>query len=81
VVAAAGLLQFAGIAHAQPTSWTSHELGTMTYYTGTDAQGGQWTDTSYKQGATIYNDFSGPNGERYHCGSWQVGSRTFADCR
>jgi hypothetical protein len=74
------LLLFAGVADAQPTSWRSHELGTTTYYTGTDIQGGQWTGSSFKHGTTTYSDFAGPDGQHQHCTIYRLGSETFADC-
>jgi hypothetical protein len=66
------LLLFAGVAaHAQTASWLSRTQGI-------DAQGGP--ATGYRQGDTVYSDFVGPRGQRQHCRSWRVGSRTFTDC-
>jgi hypothetical protein len=35
----------------QPSSWQSYREGFMTRYQGNDANGGQWTGQSYKQGS------------------------------
>ena len=67
------LLPFLGGAHAQPANWLSRTHGI-------DTQGGQWPGTGYRQGDTVYSDFVGPRGQRQHCRSWRVGSRTFTDC-
>jgi hypothetical protein len=39
-------LLLAALAHAQPTNWQSYQLGPTTFYSGTDANGGQWTGKS-----------------------------------
>jgi hypothetical protein len=68
------LLLFAGVAaHAQTANWLSRTQGI-------DTQGGQWPGTGYRQGDTVYSDFVGPRGQRQHCRSWRVASRTFTDC-
>ena len=68
------LLLFAGVAaHARTANWLSRMQGI-------DAQGGRWLGTGYRQGDTVYSDFVGPRGQRQHCRSWRVGSRTFTDC-
>ena len=57
------LLLLAVLAHAQPTNWQSYQLGPTTYYSGTDANGGQWTGKSYEQWGTRFYAFTGPGGQ------------------
>jgi hypothetical protein len=54
-------------AHAQPSPWESYRAGFLTMHgTDADADGGQWTDTSYRSGVTTYFA-NGPHGEQRHC--------------
>ena len=69
-----------GIAHAQPSSWQSYPEGFMTRYQGTDAAGGSWTGTSYRQGFTTYFDANGPHGESRRCRSWEQSWQTITEC-
>jgi hypothetical protein len=70
-----------GLAHAQPASWESHQLGSTRYYQGTDQDGGQWSGSSYRLGGTTYSDTEGPGGQHQHCESYRLGSTTYTDCR
>ena len=65
-------------AHAQPSPWESYRAGFLTMH-GTDADSGQWTDTSYRSGVTTYFA-NGPHGEQQHCRSWQQGWQTITEC-
>jgi hypothetical protein len=58
-------LLFALAAHAQPASWQSYQIGPTTYYSGTDANAGQ---------------YDGPRGQTQHCRSWQQGGQTKTEC-
>jgi hypothetical protein len=71
---------FGCAAHAQPSSWQSYPFGSGRNYTGTDAKGGQWTGRSYDMGGTTFFDADGPNGQRRHCQSYQLGSVAHTTC-
>jgi hypothetical protein len=51
------LLLVAAVAHAQPTQWESYQRGSTTYYSGTDANGGHWTGSSYVQWGERFFEF------------------------
>jgi hypothetical protein len=74
------LVLLAALAHAQPTHWESYQIGSTTYYSGTDANGGQWTGKSYEQWGTRFSEFDGPRGQKQHCRSWQQGGQTKTEC-
>jgi hypothetical protein len=73
-------LPFALAAHAQPTHWEGYQIGPTTYYSGTDASGGQWTAKSYEQWGTTFSEFDGPRGQKQHCRSWQQSGQTNTEC-
>ena len=67
------LVALAGCTAAHAQTWTSYQQGFLTRHEGTDATGGQWTCTSYRQNFTTYSDFVEPAlGElnRFHHGQW-----------
>ena len=74
------LLLFALAAHAQPTQWQSYREGFITRYSGPDAQGGQWTGSSYKQWGSTFSEFHGPHGETEHCRSYELSGTTHMEC-
>jgi hypothetical protein len=67
-------------AHAQPTEWRSYPFGSGTNYTGTDAQGREWTARSFPIGGTTYTTIPGPDGRERHCSSYVLGSETITRC-
>jgi hypothetical protein len=67
-------------AHAQSSQWQSYPEGFVTRHQGTDAQGGQWTGSSYKQDFTTYSDFYGPHGEAQHCRSYVLSGTVHTEC-
>lgn len=74
-------LQLLGaLAHGQPTNWSTYQIGPTTYYSGTDANGGQWTGTSYEQWGTTFYEVKGPGGQSQHCRSWRQGGQTKTEC-
>jgi hypothetical protein len=74
------LALFGCAAHAQPSQWESYRQGSTTYYSGTDAKGGQWSGRSYDLGDTTYFDADGPNGQRQHCESYTLGGMRYTRC-
>jgi hypothetical protein len=77
---AVALTMIALAAHAQPTEWRSYPFGSGTNYTGTDAQGREWTGRSYDLGGVTYFDAAGPDGRHVHCQSSTLGSDTTTRC-
>jgi hypothetical protein len=74
------LLLLAALAHAQPTNWQSYQLGPTTYYSGTDANGGQWTGKSYEQWGTRFYEFTGPGGQTQHCRAYALPGVRNTEC-
>jgi hypothetical protein len=73
---------FGSEAHAQPTDWSSYQLGRSqsSYYEGTAPNGEHWTGQSHTSGHTTYFDAYGPNGQAKHCSSYKLGLSAYADC-
>ena len=74
------LLLLAALAHAQPTSWQSHQEGSITRYQGTDANGGQWTGSSYEQWGKRFYEFTGPDGQTQRCSAYALPGARNAEC-
>jgi hypothetical protein len=67
-------------AHAQPTSWQSYQEGFITYYQGTDANGGRWTGSSYEQWGLRFYEFTGPDGQTQHCRAYSLPGARNTEC-
>ena len=74
------LLLLAAPAHAQPTNWQSYQLGPTTYYSGTDANGGQWTGSSYEQWGKRFYEFTGPDGQTQRCSAYALPAARNTEC-
>jgi hypothetical protein len=74
------LLLLAAPAHAQPTNWQSYQLGPTTYYSGTDANGGQWTGSSYEQWGKRFYEFTGPGGQTQRCSAYALPAARNTEC-
>jgi hypothetical protein len=82
VVLTVALVLFGSEAHAQPTDWSSYQLGRNQtgYYQGTAPNGELWTGQSHTSGHTTYFDAYGPNGQTKHCESYKLGLSAYTDC-
>jgi hypothetical protein len=69
------LLLLAMLAHAQPTNWQSYQRGSTTYYSGTDANGGRWTGSSYEQWGKRFYEFAGPDDQTKRCSAYALPAR------
>jgi hypothetical protein len=65
---------------AQPTNWTSSQIGPFTHYSGTDNQGGTWTGTGSQIGQFRHDNFYGPNGQTTTCTTSTIGQFTHTNC-
>ena len=74
------LLLLAVLAHAQPTNWQSYQLGSTTFYSGTDANGGQWTGKSYELWGTRFYGFTGPDGQTQRCRAYALPGARNTEC-
>jgi hypothetical protein len=70
----------AALAQAQPTQWESYQRGSTVYYSGTDANGGQWTGSSYVQWGTRFFEFTGPDGQTQHCSAYELPGARHTEC-
>ena len=74
------LLLLAALVHAQPTSWQSYRDGFITRYSGTDANGGKWTGSSYEQWGTRFYEFTGPDGRTQRCSAYELPGARQTEC-
>ena len=74
------LLLLAVLARAQPTNWQSYQLGPTTFYSGTDANSGQWTGKSYEQWGTRFYEFTGPDGQTQRCRAYALPGARNTEC-
>src|SRR6516164_644102 len=74
------LLLRALAARAQPTEWQSHQEGFVTRYQGTDANGGQWTGSSYQQWGKRFYEFTGPDGQTRRCSASALAGVRNTEC-
>jgi hypothetical protein len=75
-----GLLLQAGLAHAQPTNWQSYQIGPTTYYSGTDAKGGEWTGSGYEQWGKRFYEFTGSDGQTLRCSAYALPGARNTEC-
>jgi hypothetical protein len=74
------LFLLGALAYAQPTNWQSYQRGSTTYYSGTDANGGQWTGSSYEQWGKRFYEFTGPDGQTQRCSAYALPGARNAEC-
>jgi hypothetical protein len=74
------LLLPAAMAHAQPTEWQSRQEGSVTRYSGTDANGGHWTGSSYEQWGTRFYEFTRPDGHTRRCRAYELSGARQTEC-
>jgi hypothetical protein len=54
-------------------NWNSNQIGTNTFYQGTDSHGGAWSGTSNQIGQSTFSNFQGPDGQTRSCTSNRIG--------
>jgi hypothetical protein len=74
------LLLLASLANAQPTDWQSYKRGSTTYYSGTDANGGQWTGSSYERWGKRFYEFTAPDGQTQRCSAYALPGAGNKEC-
>jgi len=68
------LLLTAAPAFAQ--NWTQNQIGSGTYYNGSDGT----TGYGYNIGRDRYTNFTSPSGQTTQCHSYNIGSTVYTNC-
>ena len=71
---------YAAVVQAQPTQWDSYQRGSTIYYSGTDANGGQWTGSSFVRWGERFFEFTGPDGQTQHCRAYELPGARHTEC-
>jgi opacity protein-like surface antigen len=69
-------LAIAAATPALAQTWQQYQIGSGTYYNGSDGT----TGYGYQIGRDQYTDFTSPNGQMTRCHSYTIGSTVYTNC-
>ena len=77
----AAAITIATPAMAQPTTWTTNQMGGQLNHTGYDQQGNIWTGTTTQMGGQTNSTYYSPSGQITTCSSYAMGGQVTTTCQ